>query len=137
MATVPVCTAGPNEILRQILIGINEVTTGVNEVSEEISSGGLSGCCTYGSLTDRSGTTAVANTSQQIMAANPNRKYLIIENVSSGDLWFNFGVAANQTQPSLKLLFNGSFVMESNFISTESVHVVAATAGKAYTAKEG
>lgn len=89
-----------------------------------------------GSLTDGSGTITTGGTSQQIFAANAARKYLLVVNVSVLDLWINFGVAAVQTQPSIKIVPNGSFVMEGFFVSTETVNIIGATTGTIFTAKQ-
>jgi hypothetical protein len=90
-----------------------------------------------GALTDRSGTITTGGTSQQVMAANTNRKYLLIQNESTGDLWINFGVAAVATQPSIRLGQWDAFVMEEGFISTQTLNVIGATTAQAFTAKEG
>lgn len=90
-----------------------------------------------GALTDRSGTITTGGTSQQIMAANANRRYLAIQNNSSGDLWFNFNAASTIGEPSFRLTAGSSFVMESGFISTDSVTIIGATTGQTFTAKEG
>lgn len=90
-----------------------------------------------GNLLDHSGEIANNNTSQQVMPANANRKYLLIQNVSGISLWIGFNTDANQDQPSIKLLANGSFDMENSFICTQSVSIIGATAGSSFTAKEG
>ena len=102
------------------------VPSGANEfVSQQVS------------FTDRSGTLAAGSVAQQIMAANLNRKYLLVQNVSSGDMWINFNTNANLNQPSILLLADGgSFVMEGSAIVTDSVSIIGATIGQQYTAKE-
>jgi len=90
-----------------------------------------------GTLIDRSGTITTANTSQQLAPANPNRRYLLIQNNSSSPLWFNFTAAATTSQPSIQLAAGQGFVMENGFISTEAVNIIGGTAGQAFTAKEG
>jgi len=90
-----------------------------------------------GTLTDGSGTITTANTSQQVFAANPNRRYLLLQNISSATLWFNFTTAATTAQPSLQLTSGASFVMESSFVSTEVVNIIGGTAGQAFVAKQG
>lgn len=91
---------------------------------------------TAGTLTNRSGTITVGGTAQQLMAANASRKYLFIQNLSTENMWINLTTTATTGQPSIKLLPNGVFSMEGAFVSTESVSVIAATTGSAYTAKE-
>lgn len=88
-----------------------------------------------GTLTDRSG---IATTSSaQIAPANANRKYFFIQNNSTGTIWFNFGISAVTNQPSIKLEPNETKVFEGFFISTESIHIIAATSTRTFTAKEG
>lgn len=89
------------------------------------------------SVTDRSGTITTGGTSQQLAASNAVRIYLFVENVSAENLWINFGAgAAVANQPSIKIVPNGSFVMESTFVCTQAVQIIGATTGSAFTAKE-
>lgn len=93
-----------------------------------------------GVLTDRSGTIAAGGTAQNAMAANANRKYLLVINPSDATeaLSMNFTTAAvNTGQPSILLDPGDSFVMEGDFVSTEAISVNAATTGHAFVAKEG
>lgn len=90
-----------------------------------------------GTLTNRSGTTSgTANTSTEIIPANANRKYLIIQNVSSAIIWINFGGAATTSQPSFQLSIGATFAMEGNFVSTEAVHAISSKSSMGFTAKE-
>src|SRR4051812_46159612 len=74
----------------------------------------LDGTDLGGDIIDRSGAIAVANASQQVMATNDGRKYLLVQNISDTDMWINFGVAATTDQPSVKLVANtGSIVMDA------------------------
>jgi len=71
------------------------------------------------------------------MGANANRTYLFIQNLSSTEnLWINFGTDAVQSQPSILLLPYASFVMESTFVSTERLSVIATTTSHPWAAKE-
>lgn len=88
---------------------------------------------TQGILTDNSN--SVPTSSSQLMAANPQRKYLLLQNPGTVTVWFNFTNAATLTQPSYQLPAGGSFVQEANFVTTESVNVIAASTG-AITAKQ-
>ena len=92
-----------------------------------------------GTLTDRSGTITAGGTAQTLAAANTARKYLLIQNLHATEvLWVNFTTAAVANQPSLQLAAaGGSLVMESSYVSTELVSVIAATTGHAFSAKEG
>ena len=89
------------------------------------------------SFTDHSGTTSDASVSQQVMPANLNRRYLIIQNVSTGALWINFNTDADEDQPSLKLVADGSFAMEGSAIVTDSISIIGSAAAQQFTAKEG
>ncbi len=90
-----------------------------------------------GTLTNRSGSITTGGTAQQLMAANSSRKYLFVQNISSGDLWINFTTTAVQDQPSLKLASGASFFMEGTFVSTELISIIGATTGQKFVAKEG
>lgn len=88
-------------------------------------------------LTDRSGSVATGGTAQQVAAANPGRRYLLIQNVSDTAMWVNFGAVAVATQPSFLIAASGgSLVFEGSFVPTGLVSVFGATTGKAYTIKE-
>lgn len=91
-----------------------------------------------GTLTDRSGSITTGGTSQTLAPANPSRQYLFIQNPPNAteNLYINFTSAASAASGSIGLVPGQSFVMETNFISTELVTVYAATAAHAYTAKE-
>lgn len=90
-----------------------------------------------GSLTDRSGTITAGGTAQTLAAANAARKYLLIQNNSSADLWLNFTTTAVASQPSIRLRAGETFVMEGAFVSTQLVSVIGATTGQTFSAKEG
>lgn len=90
-----------------------------------------------GAITDRSGSITTAATSQLLAPANGSRQYIIIQNISVENLWIDFGVDAVQDKPSIRLEPGDSFVMEDEFISTDSIHIIGATAGSKFVAKEG
>lgn len=90
-----------------------------------------------GDLTDFSGTIAMDATSQLLVAANLDRRYLLVHNISDDTLWIDFGVDAVEDEPSVRLLPGDIFVMESMFISTQDVNIIGPTAGAKFTAKEG
>lgn len=99
-----------------------------------VSNGGATGT---GTLTDRSGTIAAGGTSQQLAAANTSRKYIFIQNTSTGNLYVNFGSAASVTVGSILIPANSSFVMEQGYISTQVINIIGATTSQTYIAKEG
>lgn len=89
-----------------------------------------------GALTDRSGTASTSSTS--IIAANANRKYLMVQNLSGAKMYINFGAAASQGSGSIFLAANGgSFTMEGEFLSTDQIFIIASANSSAFTAKEG
>jgi hypothetical protein len=112
--------------------------TAPSVVTAGSSSGGSYVRPSQGTLTDRSGTITAGGTAQQAMAANSARKYLLIQNISDTNMWFNFTTTAVTDSPSLLLIANGgSFVQEASFVSTEAISIICATTGKKFTAKEG
>lgn len=91
-----------------------------------------------GTLTDASGTVTAGGTAQQALAGKQYRRYLILQNVSTGDLWVNFGVVAVANQPSLRIPVGGAceFSMLLGVVPNAFVSVYGATTGQAYTCKE-
>lgn len=140
MAEVTCCNPTDHEILIALLETENESFHRLEQVIQAIEAGGGgsggTALPTIGALQDRSGTITAGGVSQQLAPANATRKYLVVENVSSETLWINFGVAAVQAQPSIKILPNGYFFMENSFVSNEAVNIIGATTGSAFTAKE-
>lgn len=92
-----------------------------------------------GTLTDGSGSTsATPSTSTQIFAANSSRKYLLIQNLdSSNNIYINFTSAASNGTGSYTLLPYGVLAMESLYVSTQAVNVLATVASINFTAKQG
>lgn len=89
-------------------------------------------------LTDRSGTITSGGTAQTLAAQNFGRIYLLIQNVSAGDLWVNFGTTAVANQPSIKLVSGASleYGASSGAVPMQSVSIIGATTAQAFTAKE-
>lgn len=86
-------------------------------------------------LVDGSGTIAAGGVSQQIFAANPDRKYLFVVNISDTAMWLNFGTAANADQPSIYLApLTGYY--EPLVVSRQMVNIFCATTGKKFVAKQ-
>lgn len=90
-----------------------------------------------GALTDKSGTIAAGAVSQVLAAALATRRYIFVQNISGDKLWIDFGVAAVQDTPSIPLDPGDAFVMETNFISNQSVNIIGPTTGQKFVAKEG
>lgn len=84
---------------------------------------------------DRSGTIAAASTSQPCMPANASRRYLLIQNHGSTDMWLNVeGGTATGAQPSIRIPSGGNF--EPIVAPRGAVAVFSSQQGLAYTAKE-
>lgn len=84
---------------------------------------------------DASGTITTGGTSQQLLAQDQDRQYLLIQNLGTGDLWINFGVAAVQSQPSIRIPQNAEYTEEGNFVSGEAVNIIASDTGHPFTCK--
>jgi hypothetical protein len=86
-------------------------------------------------LVDHSGTITTGGTSQTLSAAK-SRHYLFVQNVSSANLYVNFTSNASASTGSIMIAPNGSFVMESTFVSSELITIFGATTGQGFTAKD-
>ena len=71
------------------------------------------------------------------MASNPSRKYIIMQNNYGTVIWIDFGVAATNAVPSIKLNNGDTFVMEGSFISTQAINGRSASGSQPITVKEG
>jgi hypothetical protein len=93
---------------------------------------------TPGALIDGSGTTSASpSTSTQIFAANQGRKYLLVQNLGATAIYINFTNAASATNSIYLAPNGGSFVQETNFVSTEAINVLSTGTSVAYMAKQG
>jgi hypothetical protein len=97
----------------------------------------VAGLPVRGAITNRSGTITAGGASQTLAAANATRSYFFIQNISTDVLWIDFGVAAVQDQPSIKLCPEATFVMEGGFVSTDAINIIGPTTGAKFVAKEG
>jgi hypothetical protein len=84
------------------------------------------------SVTVTAGTTSgTANTSAQALASSSTRQYLLIQNISDTDMYFNFGASA--TTSNLLIKSGGSGItFEAGFVPTDAVNVICASASKPY-----
>lgn len=92
-----------------------------------------------GELTDRSGSITAGGTSQEVAATNENRSYLLIQNVSSGDIWVDFDTPAVADQPSIKLIPNASIEFSASgtgFVPSGTINVLATLVGQKFVVKE-
>lgn len=88
-----------------------------------------------GAASDLSGTITTGGTSQTLSAAK-SRKYFFVQNLSAANLYINFGSAATTGTGSIVIVPNGSFVMESMFVTNQAINILGATTGQGFTAKE-
>lgn len=92
------------------------------------------------SITNRSGTLTTGSTSQQVMAANPSRSYLLVQNpVAATETLF---VAAGYTATTvsgqqLALAPGGTWIAQGPSTPTDAINVNAATSAHVFTAWEG
>jgi hypothetical protein len=91
-----------------------------------------------GNVTEASTKTiTTGGTHQQVFAANADRKFLLIQNVSDTDM--NLGIGYNPTASTGIFLSKsgGGVVFESGFIPTQEIRILCATTGKAFVALQG
>jgi hypothetical protein len=101
----------------------------------------FSGTVNRGTLSQPSATLSIttAATSQQVFNPNASRKYLVVQNLSDTAMYLGIGFTPVSSTPQGLLLSanGGGIVFESNFIPTEAVNIVCATAGKRFQALQG
>ena len=121
--------AAPNNTLLRVLISafINDDGTFRSLSTASVSPSG--------SVTDISGSITNGGNSQQIAAAKSDRKYFEIQNISDTTLYVNFGAAATVDNNSWKISPGGSAAW-TNFVPTDAIHVIGATTGKKFVAKQ-
>jgi len=89
-----------------------------------------------GGLSNKSGTITTGGAAQQIASSNSDRRYFLFQNLSTDDLWINFGSTAVANQPSIRIAAGEKFIIDGTFVCNELVSVIGATTGQAYTCKE-
>jgi len=89
-----------------------------------------------GSGANRGHRITTSGVSQQVAAANANRRYLKVQNIDDTNMWVNYGSVASSGSGSFIIYPAGSDVYEAGFIETGSVNVFGLVAGKQYTIKE-
>ena len=97
----------------------------------------MSGDILRGLLTNYGGTITTGGTAQQVIAANPIRNYLLVQNPSAApeSLFVDFGEVASTA--SIELVPGMTLTFESSFMTTQYVSMYAATTGHAFVIKEG
>lgn len=86
-------------------------------------------------LVDHSGTITTGGTSQTLSAAK-SRKYFMVQNTSSANLYINFTSAASAATGSIQIPPGGSFFQEGSFVSSELIAIFGATTGQTFTSKD-
>ena len=85
-----------------------------------------------GAVTVTAGTTSgTANTSAQALVSSSTRRYLLIQNISDTDMYFNFGAAATTSHLLVKSGGSG-ITFETGFVPTDAVNVICSAASKSY-----
>ena len=84
-----------------------------------------------GTVTRTTGDTVTANTSKEALASSSSRRYLLIQNISDTDMYFNFGATAT-TDNMLITKNGGGIVFESGYVPTDAVNVICSGADKKY-----
>jgi len=97
---------------------------------------GANGISGGGTLTDRSGTIASANTSQQVFAINTSRAYCEIQAIGTADLWIAIGHVAAANTPGSYWLPAGSLFRCPNPPPLGAINALSAAAGAAFSAYE-
>jgi hypothetical protein len=87
---------------------------------------------------ERGGQLAAGGQAQQLMPRNALRRAFFVQNLSTGDLWVQFGAVAVLSQPSVRLDPGGTLGAdrESGFVDQGEVSIIGATTGQAFAAKE-
>lgn len=89
-----------------------------------------------GTWVDKSGTVTLGGTAQQIAASNASRRGFIIQNNSSGDLWFSTLATAVVSQPSMKVASGQAFSVTAPDVPTGAISIIGATTSQSFTARE-
>lgn len=81
---------------------------------------------------------SVTTSNAQLLAANVNRSYLVIQNQdSSNPIFLNFGGTAAANNGSLKIPAGGNYVTENGYIPTSAINAIATGGTVAVNVIEG
>ncbi len=78
---------------------------------------------------------SVGVASGQVMAANPDRKGLVLINLSANRISFGLGVTA-ELDKGITLTQNGTWVMDEYTFTTGVIHAIASGASSTLTVQE-
>jgi len=93
-----------------------------------------------GTLADCSGTIATGGSSQSLVTAatSPQRGYLLLQNISSGNLGLKEGTGASiGSAGTITVAPGGSIVFEGSFVPQNAFSIVGPTTGQVFTCKRG
>lgn len=87
--------------------------------------------------TDLSGTIITASTAQQLSAANPSRKSLMVQNVhDTDDLWISKTGTASAGPGSIRLKPNTVYEAQPQAVPNTAISIYSDTAAHPFTAEE-
>lgn len=86
---------------------------------------------------NRSGSLAAGATAQVLMAANPDRRGFMVQNLHASDaLWINDQGAATQAQPSIKLPPGAMYETPPGGCPLSAISIIGPTIGQTFSARE-
>lgn len=122
-----------NERVTQV-VATGQTPDGKPSLIPVSASGGMVQAPSTGTIADFSGSSTGA--SQKVLDENPNRRYLVVQNISDTTMWLNFGATATAND-SVQLLPGGSITFNGSWVPGDEVHLLCSTAGKKFVCKEG
>ncbi len=82
-------------------------------------------------------TTTVTNSSTEILAANSDRKWCLVTNIGGRDVYVAIGQTAILNRGALLKKQGGSFLMDRDFMSFETLNGITASGSSAVIVLEG
>ena len=92
-----------------------------------------------GLVTNYSGVTTLANTSQVVIPSSTTRFYILIQNVSDTDMWVDFGTPATVDNSSILITPGGHLevsIEAGGFMPTQDITLISTEANKRFIAKQ-
>lgn len=81
-------------------------------------------------------TITAGGTHQALAPANTVRRYLMVQNHSSADLWINEGTTATLAPPSIRVAPGAVWEYAAQATPTGAMRIIGATTGQSFTVKE-
>lgn len=85
-----------------------------------------------GTAVFRGGTIAAANTSQQLMPANPTRRGWVFQNQTAAECYWKIGGAATASNLSFRVASMATYETPSHHVSTAAINVLCVQTGGYY-----